>query len=144
MDLTLDTQALEQARADLGLSLDVHVHFDKLTPRHAKKGVVIQGRYTGTDCFHNFHAIWIHKHLTVAAANGALWHELTHAQQCERVGSYARFDAEYRRQQRAVPAAYPEPEYFRIYRDHMPFEHEAWAATDLAEAGILALLVRRD
>lgn len=138
--LRVDFPRLEEAQTDLGLRLDVRVMFERLKPLREADGVAVHGRYTGVDAFHAWHNVWVHKYLTTAAANAALWHELVHALQCERIGSYPRFDSEYRRQQRDVPALYGTSAYYRLYRC-MPYEQEAWAHTELAREGVLAKLV---
>lgn len=138
--LAIDSTALDQARADLGLVLDVRVIPEKLTSTKLDPDTFVQGRYTGVDPFHGWHNIYVHKNLVPKVASAALWHELTHAVQCERWGSYPRFDAEYKRQQRELGVPYGSAEYFRRYVN-MPFEAEAWSATALAKAGQLALLV---
>lgn len=130
---TTDHSALETARYDLGLSLDVRIIIERLK---GPRGAFVAGRYTGTDPFHGWHNVWINPNQTVAAANASLWHELVHALQCERLGSWPRFDSEYRRQQAELGIPYGAEGYFDAYVN-MPLEQEAWNTTQLYRAGAL-------
>lgn len=128
MKLTVDSTALDQARSDLGLVLDVRVIFERLQPTR-KEHDACHGRYTGIDPFHSWHNCWVHKWITVEAANAALWHELTHALQCERTGSYAVWQSAYFGYDRSIGYA------------ANPFEVEAFAATAMAREGALGMLL---
>lgn len=130
---TTDHCALDTARSDLGLKLDVRIIFEKLRgPRDA----FIAGRYTGVDIFHDWHNVWLNPNQTTASINATLWHELVHALQCERLGSYPRFDSLYRQQQLELGIPYGGEGYFAAYRN-MPLEAEAWNTTELYRAGAL-------
>jgi hypothetical protein len=137
MKLTIDPAALEEARRDLGLSLDTLVEFDVIQSAHAR--TFTAGRYDGVDPFHGWHRITINERQTTTAASAALWHELTHALQCERIGSWPRYDALYRQQ--TIDAGLQRCTNTWSMRHAHAFEQEAWNATALAKAGALALLV---
>ena len=134
---TVDQHALDVARADLGLSFDVRV---MLTHIRGPKNCVILGRYSGIDPFHSWHNVTVNPNATLSSVNATLWHELTHARQCEREGSFPRWDSLYRQQQAELGVPYGDPAYFNAYRA-MPFEAEAWNANDLYEAGALATII---
>lgn len=140
MPLKIDFPALDRARSDLGLRLDVRTIVDVLTCPKSVERTFVAGRYTGIDPFHGWHNVYVNERQTTPAASASLWHELTHAMQCERLGSWLRFDAEYQRQVRDLAIPYGAAGYWTAYRD-MPLEAEAWAATELARAGQLEMLV---
>lgn len=136
MKLRVDPTALRQARDDLGLSLDAHITWEGLR----RTGCVVEGRYNGVDPFHRAHMIALNPNLTTLRASAALWHELTHALQTERTGSYPRFVTEYNRQLAELGLHPADPAYYTKYRA-IPYEAEAWSATALAKEGVLAMLV---
>lgn len=81
---TINQAALREAKEILGLKWPVQVR------THARHGSV-NGNYRceltgGGDYYHN---IMIKSYLTPEQATKTLWHELTHAMQAEREGSYA-------------------------------------------------------
>lgn len=132
---TTDSARLDEACADLGLSLDVRIIFERLRCK-SDRNTFVAGRYTGVDVFQNWHNVWLNPNQTTASINASLWHELTHAMQCERVGSFPRWDSLYQAQSAELGIPYGAPGYFEAYVE-MPFEQEAWSATRLYQEGAL-------
>ena len=126
----VNPDALRRARGDLGLTLDVRVKFERLRGRGQNS--VALGRYNGTDPYNPAHQISLNPNQTVRAVNASLWHELMHARQCERIGSWPRFDSEYARQCRAVVT---DPDAFYTQYRAAPWESEAYAEQHEYERG---------
>jgi hypothetical protein len=138
MRLVVDHDALREAESDLGLTFPARITWEKLRAR--TQDAMVLGRYNGIDPFHPAHNIALNPNLTTRRASATLWHELTHAMQAERLGSFARFDSEYARQLRAIGLHVSHPDYYARYVS-IPLEAEACEATNLALGGVLTTLV---
>jgi hypothetical protein len=122
--LTLDRALLDAAARDLGLKLDVRCGVERL--RNLRRPTVfIGGKYDGVDCFNPAHQIRVNPYQTPEAATASLVHELIHASQCERLGSWPRFDAEYERQLADAGIRRTDDDFYVRYRT-IPFEREAF------------------
>lgn len=74
----LNVPAIERAINQLDIERDVIVTFD---PRLRRRGLAGLHRYSqSADC----HVVLVDETRSADVANGALWHELTHAMQAER------------------------------------------------------------
>jgi hypothetical protein len=124
--LTVDRGLLDAAARDLGLTLDVRVKVERLRCP-ARPTAFIGGQYDGIDCYNPAHAIRVNPYQTAEAATSSLVHELVHARQCERIGSWPRFDAEYERQLADAGIRRTDDDFYVRYRE-IPFEAEAYAA----------------
>ncbi|MGI9116011.1 MAG: hypothetical protein ACR2JV_00030 [Gaiellales bacterium] len=134
----VDEEALDRARAHLGIEVPVRVR--------RMKGKALRGRYHGIELTPDaprdleviatmsdaevnammFHKITAAVRLTPELASRALWHELTHAAQYERDPD--RYLAEYHRESRTAKAIAKRTRtpYARVYK-HISFETEAKA-----------------
>lgn len=125
--LRIDRAALTCAARDLGLKLDVRPCTGLLHVRN-RPTVFVGGRYDGVDVFNPAHMLTVNRNQTADAASRALWHELTHALQCERIGSFPRYQSEYARQLRAAGISASDPDYYGPSGYcTIPFEAEAFA-----------------
>jgi len=124
--LNLDRGLLDAAARDLGLTLPVWPTIERLQDRK-RPLVFIGGRYHGPDVIHRAHRLSVNPYQTPEAATRSLVHELVHAAQCERWGSWHRFDSEYERQLRERGITKSDPDFYHHYRE-IPFEAEAFAA----------------
>lgn len=140
MRLVVDHEALCEAQSDLGLTFPARVKWEALRPRKQHRDAVVLGRYNGVDPFNPAHAISLNPNSTTVRASATLWHELTHALQAERLGSYPRFESEHARQLRCIGVRPSDPDYYVRY-SAIPLEQEANAATAMALEGALARLV---
>lgn len=117
-EVKINEWALDRARRALGLKRDVLVKFEDLGDDTAAK-------YCGPDVFHGWHVIRINTRGRIDAMACFLAHELMHARQCERAGSWHRFEAIYRHQLRAAGISPRDRDFYARYRE-IPFEVEAY------------------
>lgn len=135
MSLHAHRESLDDACSQLRVRKPVIVKFEVLRcPQNPN--AFVQGQYDGLDLYQGIHFIRINPRQTTLGATAALWHELTHAHQVERHGSFIGWQWEYDRQIRQLGIPYGAPGYFEAYRE-CPFEAEAWAATAAARRGEL-------
>jgi hypothetical protein len=87
-DFKINKAALDEARDHLGIEAKVRVFICRM---HCAAG-----RYVGMP--DGVHHISLANWMSLAEAEGAIWHELQHAAQVERVGGHAQFDMLWMRQ----------------------------------------------
>jgi hypothetical protein len=88
----VDTDAMDQASAALGLLLDVRVF--------VRRYEYPSGRYIGVRG--GVHHIGVDRDLSAPDASRTLWHELTHALQAERLGGHKAFERQWWAEMREI------------------------------------------
>jgi hypothetical protein len=133
--LTIDPDALRIACDDFGLTLPPRIAEVSKSTIHA------YGIYDGIDCLGPAHMIRLA--YDCPDPNAVLWHELCHAQQCERIGDWHRFNTLYHEQVKEVTERVKTAPNDVWYAAKMecPFELEARAYGAAAAAGHFPILI---